>query len=111
MPQVAGLGAALTFAKEQGIRCIAVTNAPRAAGECALASLKASIDAAGARRSCASVCARSATRPFPVHTLTTVRLTPRHASTHPRFRAPTHSRTHASHASHAPTLPTLHAFT
>ena len=51
MPHLAGLPEALALAKAQGVRCIAVSNAPRAACECALASLKATIEAAGARPS------------------------------------------------------------
>jgi len=45
-PMLKGLGEALSLAKEQGVRCIAVTNAQRGAGEAAIASLKAHIPAA-----------------------------------------------------------------
>ena len=45
-PMVAGLPEALSLAQKQGVRCIAVTNAQRGAGEAAIASLRAHIPAA-----------------------------------------------------------------
>ena len=45
-PMLKGLPEALSRAKEEGVRCIAVTNAQRGAGEAAIASLKAHIPAA-----------------------------------------------------------------
>jgi beta-phosphoglucomutase-like phosphatase (HAD superfamily) len=45
-PMVRGLPAALQWAKDNGVRCIAVTNAQRGAGEASIASLKAHIPAA-----------------------------------------------------------------
>ena len=45
-PMLKGLAAALILAKQQGVRCIAVTNAQRGAGDAAIASLKAHIPAA-----------------------------------------------------------------
>lgn len=49
MKSLAGLPEALTLAKREGVRCIAVSNAPRAACECALQCLKDTIAAAGVR--------------------------------------------------------------
>lgn len=43
MPIVAGLAEALALAKSRGVRCIAVSNAPRGACEAVLAQLSASI--------------------------------------------------------------------
>merc|ERR1719352_1773656 len=40
VPIIAGLGEALAMAKEHGVRCIAVTNAPRGAGELCIAEIK-----------------------------------------------------------------------
>lgn len=45
-PVIPGIGAALTLAREQGVRCIAVTNAPRGAAEACIASLRETIPAA-----------------------------------------------------------------
>ena len=45
-PMLAGLAGALARAQQSGVRCIAVTNAQRGAGEAAIASLKAHIPAA-----------------------------------------------------------------
>lgn len=47
MKYVDGLPEALAFAKREGVRCIAVSNAPRAACECALEMLRETVDAAG----------------------------------------------------------------
>ncbi|KAL3906597.1 MAG: hypothetical protein SGPRY_010493, partial [Prymnesium sp.] len=46
MKYVDGLPEALAFAKREGVRCIAVSNAPRAACECALEMLRETVDAA-----------------------------------------------------------------
>ncbi|KAL1503382.1 hypothetical protein AB1Y20_011445 [Prymnesium parvum] len=46
MKSLAGLPEALALAKREGVRCIAVSNAPRAACECALQCLKDTIAAA-----------------------------------------------------------------
>merc|ERR1712118_565464 len=40
VPIIPGLGEALAMAKQQGIRCCAVTNAPRPAGELCIAEIK-----------------------------------------------------------------------
>jgi len=45
-PMLEGLPAALDLAQQHGIRCIAVTNAPRGAAEATMASLRATIPAA-----------------------------------------------------------------
>ena len=45
LPHIAGIGAALKMAKECGMRCIAVTNAPRPAAELVLAQLREECEA------------------------------------------------------------------
>ena len=45
-PALPGLAEALTLAQEQGIRCVAVTNAPRGAADACIASLRETIPAA-----------------------------------------------------------------
>ena len=44
-PTVAGLAGALAMARDRGMRCVAVTNAPRPAAELVLACLRRSLDA------------------------------------------------------------------
>merc|ERR1719301_187867 len=45
VPIIPGLGEALAMAKQQGIRCCAVTNAPRPAGELCIKEIKRQFDA------------------------------------------------------------------
>merc|ERR1719252_348776 len=45
VPIIPGLGAALAMAKKHGIRCIAVTNAPRPAGELCIEEIKKQFEA------------------------------------------------------------------
>lgn len=49
LKHIDGLPEALAFAKQEGVQCIAVSNAPRAACECALEMLRGTIDAAGSQ--------------------------------------------------------------
>ena len=68
-PILPGLRAALTLAREHGIRCIAVTNAPRGAAEACMASLRAAFPTEAVILSetivVAAECARAKPHPDP----------------------------------------------
>ena len=68
-PTLAGLAQALSTMKALGIRCIAVTNAPRGAADVCVESLKASIPAASIIEDVVvgAECARAKPHPDPYH--------------------------------------------